>query len=185
MDKILDFIKKNKLIKPGEVIGVGVSGGIDSMCLLHFLNANKQLLDIDVVAIHINHGIREESVDAARFVMQKCKEMGVRVYKFTIDSPKIAKDKKISLETAAREGRYGVFGTPHCGRERACYGGKKGQYGYLLYRRTQFQKISDDLSSRKARKDHDLRRQNARRALRADVLYHRAEARARHRRASG
>lgn len=109
MDKILDFIKKNKLIKPGEVIGVGVSGGIDSMCLLHFLNANKQLLDIDVVAIHINHGIREESVDEARFVMQKCKEMGVRVYKFTIDSPKIAKDKKISLETAAREGRYGVF----------------------------------------------------------------------------
>ena len=97
MDKILDFVKKNKLIKPGEVIGVGVSGGIDSMCLLHFLNANKQLLDIDVVAIHINHGIREESADEARFVMQKCKEMGVRVYKFTIDSPKIAKDKKISL----------------------------------------------------------------------------------------
>lgn len=109
MDKILEFIKKYKLIKPGEVIGVGVSGGIDSMCLLHFLNANKETLDIDVVAIHINHGIREESYDEARFVLQKCKEMGVRVYKFTIDSPKIAKEKRISVETAAREGRYGVF----------------------------------------------------------------------------
>ncbi len=109
MDKILDFIKKNKLIKAGEVIGVGVSGGIDSMCLLHFLNANKQLLDIDVVAIHINHGIREESENEARFVMQKCKDMGVRVYKFTIDSPKLAKERKVSLETAARDGRYGVF----------------------------------------------------------------------------
>lgn len=109
MDKILDFVKKNKLIKPGEVIGVGVSGGIDSMSLLHFLNSNKQLLDIEVVAIHINHGIREESDDEARFVMQKCKEMGVRVYKFSIDAPKIAKDKKISIETAARDGRYGVF----------------------------------------------------------------------------
>ncbi len=109
MEKIIEFAKKNKLIKAGEVIGVGVSGGIDSMCLLHFLNANKEALDIDVVAIHINHGIREESDDEARFVVQKCKEMGVRVYKFTIDSPKISKEKKISLETAAREGRYGVF----------------------------------------------------------------------------
>jgi len=109
MERILDFAKKNKLIKAGEVIGVGVSGGIDSMCLLHFLNEHKEALDIDVVAIHINHGIREESDDEARFVVQKCKEMGVRVYKFTIDSPKIARDRKISLETAARDGRYGVF----------------------------------------------------------------------------
>lgn len=109
MDKILDFVKKNKLIKAGEVIGVGVSGGIDSMCLLHFLNEHKQALDIDVVAIHINHGIREESDDEARFVLQKCREMGIRVYKFSIDSPKIAKDKRVSIETAAREGRYGVF----------------------------------------------------------------------------
>lgn len=109
MEKILDFIKKNKLIKAGEVIGVGVSGGIDSMCLLHFLNEHKNDLDIEVVAIHINHSIREESDDEARFVVEKCKEMGVRVYKFTIDCPKIAKDKKVSLETAAREGRYGVF----------------------------------------------------------------------------
>lgn len=109
MEKILDFIKKNKLIRAGEVVGVGVSGGIDSMCLLHFLNEHKNQLDIDVVAIHINHGIREESDDEASFVLQKCREMGIRVYKFTIDSPKIAKEKRISLETAAREGRYGVF----------------------------------------------------------------------------
>ncbi len=109
MEKILDFIKQNNLIKPGEVIGVGVSGGIDSMSLLHFLNQNKQQLDIEVVAIHVDHGIREESGDDARFVVQKCKEMGVRVYKFSVDAPKIAREKKISIETAAREARYGVF----------------------------------------------------------------------------
>lgn len=109
MEKIFDFIKKNNLIKPGEVIGVGVSGGVDSMSLLHFLFTNREKLDIEVVAIHINHGIREESEEEARFVLQKCREMGVRVYKFTIDSPKLAKDRKVSLETAARDGRYGVF----------------------------------------------------------------------------
>lgn len=109
MNKILDFIKKHNLINAGDVIGVGVSGGIDSMCLLHFLNEHREALDIDVVAIHINHGIREESDDEARFVVSKCKEMGVRVYKFSIDAPKLARDRKLSIETAAREGRYGVF----------------------------------------------------------------------------
>lgn len=109
MDEILDFIKEHKLVKRGDVVGVGVSGGIDSMCLIHYLNSVKEQLDIEVVGIHINHGIREESYDEARFVLEKCKEMGIRVYKFTIDSNKIAKEKKLSLETAAREGRYGVF----------------------------------------------------------------------------
>lgn len=109
MEQIIDFIKTNKLVKAGEVIGVGVSGGIDSMSLLHFLNAHKEELDIEVVGIHINHGIREESFDEARFVLSKCKEMGIRVYKFTIDSIKLAKEKKLSVETAAREGRYGIF----------------------------------------------------------------------------
>ena len=109
MDEILDFIKANKLVKKGDVVGVGVSGGVDSMCLLHYLNSVKDILDIDVVGIHINHGIREESYDEAKFVLDKCKEIGVRVYKFTIDSNKIAKEKKVSLETGAREGRYGVF----------------------------------------------------------------------------
>ena len=109
MEKILEFMKKHNMTKPGQVIGVGVSGGIDSMCLLHFLHENREKLDIEVVAIHINHGIREESDDEARFVLAKCKEMGVRAYKFSIDAPKLARDKKLSVETAAREARYGVF----------------------------------------------------------------------------
>lgn len=58
MEAILDFIRENKLVKKGEVIGVGVSGGVDSMCLLHYLNSVKEQLDIEVVGIHINHGIR-------------------------------------------------------------------------------------------------------------------------------
>lgn len=109
MEKIKEFIKEKKLILPGEVIGVGVSGGSDSMALLHYLNEIKEELDFEVVAIHINHGIREESRDEERFVMEKCQEMGVRAYKFKINSPSIAKERGESLETAAREGRYEVF----------------------------------------------------------------------------
>lgn len=109
MEKIKEFIKEKKLINPGEVIGVGVSGGSDSMSLLHYLAGVQEELDFEVVAIHINHGIREESRDEEEFVMTKCRELGVRAYKFKINSPKIAKEKNESLETAAREGRYDIF----------------------------------------------------------------------------
>ena len=109
MQNAKNFIIQNSLIKPGERIGVGVSGGSDSMALVHFLHSISEELDIEVIAIHVDHGIREESRDEANFVIEKCREMGVRAYKFRIDSTKIAKEKNISLETAAREGRYGVF----------------------------------------------------------------------------
>lgn len=109
MQNVLQFIKENNLIKRGQVVGVGVSGGSDSMALLHKLALLQEELDFEVVAIHIDHSIRPESRDEAEFVLRKCKEMGVRAYKFKIDAPKIAKEKNESLETAAREGRYEVF----------------------------------------------------------------------------
>lgn len=109
MQSVEKFIEQTKMIKAGDVIGVGCSGGSDSMALLSFLAQNQEKYDIEVVAIHVDHSIRENSSDDADFVRAKAREMGVRFYKFRIDAPKIAKDRGISLESAAREGRYGVF----------------------------------------------------------------------------
>lgn len=109
MQSVEKFIEQTKMIKAGDVIGVGCSGGSDSMALLSFLAQNQEKYDIEVVAIHVDHSIRENSSDDADFVKAKAREMGVRFYKFRIDAPKIAKDRGISLESAAREGRYGVF----------------------------------------------------------------------------
>lgn len=109
MQNVLSFIKEKKLINRGQVVGVGVSGGSDSMALLHYLASIQEELDFEVVAIHIDHSIREESREEAEFVIRKCKEMGVRAYKFKIDAVRLAKERNESLETAAREGRYEVF----------------------------------------------------------------------------
>lgn len=103
------FIAENNLFKSGEIIGVGCSGGSDSMALLHFLAKNQEKYDIEAVAIHVDHGIRENSYLDADFVKEKAKQLGVRFYKFRVDAPKIAKEKSISIETAARDARYGVF----------------------------------------------------------------------------
>ena len=58
MERVLDYIKENNLIKSGEIIGVACSGGRDSICLLHYLNSIKSDLDCEIVAVNVDHGIR-------------------------------------------------------------------------------------------------------------------------------
>lgn len=109
MQSCEEFINQNKLFKPGEIIGVGCSGGSDSLSLLHFLAKNQEKFDIEVIAIHVDHQIRENSYIDADFVKERAKELGVRFYKFRVDVPKLAKERGLGIEAAAREARYGVF----------------------------------------------------------------------------
>ena len=51
--KVKDFIYSNEMINSNDKIVVGVSGGADSICLLHLLNKLK----IPLIAVHINHCI--------------------------------------------------------------------------------------------------------------------------------
>ena len=111
MDNVLDFIKKNNMIKPGDIVGVACSGGRDSICLLHYLNSVKEELDCEVVAVNVDHGIREGSALDTQFVMDFCKEHKIRAYKFKGEALKVAKEEKLTLEQAARKVRYGVFET--------------------------------------------------------------------------
>ncbi len=111
LEDIEKFIKQTKMISAGDTIGVGFSGGSDSMALLHYLADNQQKFDIEVVAIHVDHGIRENSYIDADFTKEKAKELGVRFYKFRVDALKLAKENNVSIETAARDARYGVFKT--------------------------------------------------------------------------
>lgn len=71
--KILAFIEKNKLIPDNiKTVYVATSGGADSMALLAFMHKN---IDKDVVAVHVNHGIREVTADADEsFVRRYCEQ---------------------------------------------------------------------------------------------------------------
>lgn len=108
--EVYEFIKEKKMFKPGDVIGVAVSGGADSMSLLHFLSQNAENFDINVVAITVDHMLRgESSLGDALFVKNWCRENGIVCLKFSVDAGRIAKDKNIGIEESAREARYGVF----------------------------------------------------------------------------
>jgi len=111
MEQVIDYIKENNLIKSGEIIGVACSGGRDSISLLHYLNSIKSDLDCEVVAVNVDHGIRSTSALDTEFVMQFCKQHGIRAYKFKAEALKVAKEEKLTIEQAARKVRYGVFET--------------------------------------------------------------------------
>ena len=88
-------------------ICVAISGGADSVALLHYLKMQSAEFGFTVCAAHCEHGIRgEESLADMRFVQDFCKALGVALYVFQEDCIARAQREKKSLETAAREFRY-------------------------------------------------------------------------------
>ena len=110
-DKVIETVKKHNMISHGDKIGVGVSGGADSVSLLHFLVKNKELLGIEsITAVHVNHMIRGEEADRDMLFTKKiCEDLGVACKSVTIDVLKEAEKTGESLETCARRLRYSVF----------------------------------------------------------------------------
>ncbi len=87
---------------------VGVSGGMDSVALLHALCAlREQHVIADVAAAHLHHGIRGTDADAdMAFVSALCAAMHVRLETARTDVPALAKRTGKTLEEAARDARY-------------------------------------------------------------------------------
>jgi tRNA(Ile)-lysidine synthase len=108
--RVLDTIKKYGIIKKGDSIVVGVSGGPDSVCLLHVLWRLKEEFDLHLVAVHINHMLRgAESQRDEDFVKNLCGMLEIELQSICVDIKKISREKNMSLEEAGREERYKHF----------------------------------------------------------------------------
>lgn len=98
------------LFKRGDAVAVALSGGKDSMCLLHLLLKLKDELGITVKAINVEHGIRgEKSLSDSDFVAKECAILGVPLYFQRVDSLGFSSENGLSVEEAARILRYKVF----------------------------------------------------------------------------
>lgn len=109
INKVLQTIEKYGLIKEGEKIVVGVSGGPDSMCLLNILNNLKGKLKIQLVVAHINHMIREEAEEETRYVQNYCNKIGIDCFIKRINVLEKSNKEKIGTEEAGRKARYDFF----------------------------------------------------------------------------
>jgi tRNA(Ile)-lysidine synthetase-like protein len=101
------FIHRRGLLSPGETVVVGVSGGPDSLCLLHILVGLTPEYALWLHVAHLNHGLRDADADAdARFVEEVAARWGLPCTVGSADVAGIAVRDGLSIEEAGRQARY-------------------------------------------------------------------------------
>ncbi len=104
--KVQNTINEHSLIDKDEAVLVALSGGADSVCLLHILCR----LGFKVTAAHLNHGLRGEDADRDEdFSRKLSKELGCSFFSKRVEVRNYAMEHKLSEETAGRDLRYDFF----------------------------------------------------------------------------
>jgi tRNA(Ile)-lysidine synthase len=110
LSQVRQTIRRHNLIARDETVVVGVSGGPDSVCLLHALMALRGELGFDLHVAHLNHQLRGADADAdANFVGEMAAHWQLRLTSATRDVAGLARQYKLSVEEAARHARYGFL----------------------------------------------------------------------------
>lgn len=108
--KIEKAISDFSMLENGDRVIVALSGGADSVALLHALNSIKEKYNITLYACHLNHNIRgEEAMRDEAFVKRLCESLNIELFLRSVDVVKTAKTEKISLELCGRNCRYEFF----------------------------------------------------------------------------
>ena len=98
------------LVEIGETYCIGLSGGSDSVLLLHYLHKASINKCFRVVALHLNHSLRDdESEGDAVFCKEICEALNIELITKKVDIKQIAAKNKLSIEDAARKYRYKWF----------------------------------------------------------------------------
>ncbi|MBI4284631.1 MAG: tRNA lysidine(34) synthetase TilS [Chloroflexi bacterium] len=109
-ERVLAFIMQHSLVPGGQPLLVAVSGGPDSVCLLHVLVKLRTELNTEICVAHLDHGLRgAESAADARHVAGLAKQLGVPAIVEQRDVKAYRARAHLSLEEAARVVRYGFF----------------------------------------------------------------------------
>jgi len=104
-------IAQYSLLSPGETVVVAVSGGPDSLCLLHVLGRLQGEYDLTLHVAHLHHGLRGAEADAdAEFVRAIAADWGLACSVERVDVPALARGQQLSFEEAARRLRYAFLG---------------------------------------------------------------------------
>jgi tRNA(Ile)-lysidine synthase len=108
--QVLGYLRQHALIKPGDRVGIAVSGGADSVALLRLLLELRDELGIIPSVVHFNHKLRGLESDAdQQFVAELAADHHLELHLTSGDVNALAEEKHVSIETAAHELRYGYF----------------------------------------------------------------------------
>ena len=108
--KALEYVRANDMLKTGDKVVAGISGGADSMCLLGLLLDWREQFDLGITVLHVNHGIRGAEADEDEcFVRDFCSERDVAFRAVHADIPAMAAESGCTEEEEGRNFRYRVF----------------------------------------------------------------------------
>ena len=98
------------LLHDGIKLIAGISGGADSVCMLRILEEIKEIINLDIIAVHMEHGIRgAESLRDMEFVRSLCDELDIPLRIYKKDVPAMARQLSMTVEEAGRYLRYEAF----------------------------------------------------------------------------
>ncbi len=115
LERVSQAIDAHHLLSPGETVVVGVSGGPDSLCLLHLLcrlqagaeDQAEEGWNLKLHVAHLHHGLRGAEADAdAAFVRELAADWGLPVHVDHANVPALAREHGLAVEEAARRARY-------------------------------------------------------------------------------
>ena len=107
LEKVKGTISRYSMLAPNVRVVVGVSGGPDSVSLIHLLSRLQGEYNLSLWIAHLNHRLRgREAEEEERWVKQFGRELGIYVISDSCDVRLLAKRKKLSLEEAGRRARY-------------------------------------------------------------------------------
>jgi tRNA(Ile)-lysidine synthase len=106
IQNLLKTIKQQNLLPPGEMLIVAVSGGIDSIALLHMLHIIQSELNIGLHIVSFDHSLRDDSAKDVEHVRLMSKSLGLSFTAGQADVYDLARERGIGIEFAARQARY-------------------------------------------------------------------------------
>ena len=110
LQKLKHSVATHEMLKSGDSVLVALSGGPDSVAMLHLLNRLRRPLKLTLSAVHIDHGIRERAArHEARICRELCEKLDIPLTLVREDIPSLALRTKRGLEETGREFRYETF----------------------------------------------------------------------------
>lgn len=105
-----DFLRSARLVQPGSTVVLAVSGGVDSMVMLHLFADLCAEWGLQLAVAHVNHQLRgDESMGDETFVQERAHSLGIPFFSVRVDTVGYASSNRLSKQEAARQLRYDFF----------------------------------------------------------------------------
>ncbi len=121
LERVTATVRRHRLLRPGQKVLLAVSGGPDSLCLLHVMVRLRRLLRVRLAVLHVDHGMREGSAADARYVTAAANRLGVTAYVDQLQGREawLRSERYRSFEDVRVEARADAVATAHTADDHA------------------------------------------------------------------